>query len=95
MTTYVIRVDGSLSDELANTFPELVASVQSVSTVLQGDLPDQAALSGVLDELDQLGVQIIDFTSLPSPPPGRRETEPRAGVVRHRAADAVGEENRG
>ena len=79
MTTYVIRVGGSLSNELVRTFPELVASVQSVSTVLQGDLPDQSALNSVLDQLDELGVQIIDVTRVPARAPTRVEPAARFG----------------
>jgi hypothetical protein len=68
MTHYVIRVGGLLSDELLTAFPHLVPSVQPVTTVLQGDLPDQAALSSILDRLDELGVEIVEVTKLPPRP---------------------------
>jgi hypothetical protein len=48
MTHYVIRVAGSLSDGLLTAFPQMLATPQPVSTILHGDLPDQAALSGIL-----------------------------------------------
>ena len=68
MTSYVIRVGGALSDELLSAFPLLAASIQPVTTVLHGDLPDQAALNSVLDHLDELGVEIIEVAKLPPTP---------------------------
>ena len=68
MTSYVIRVGGALSDELLSAFPLLAASIQPVTTVLHGDLPDQAALNSVLDHLDELGVEIIEVAKLPPMP---------------------------
>ena len=65
MRQYVIRVSGDLSSELMTAFPSLVATVQPVATVLSGPLPDQAALIGVLDQLDELGVQIVEVVQLP------------------------------
>jgi hypothetical protein len=76
MVRYVIRVDGALSPDLLTAFPQLLASSEPVSTVLEGTLPDQAALSSVLDRLDELGVTITDVARLPEPTgsstPGRR-----------------------
>jgi hypothetical protein len=68
MTQYVIRVNGQLSDDLLTAFPTLMATVQPVTTVLYGPLPDQAALAGVLDRLDELGVQIIEMMQVPGEP---------------------------
>ena len=68
MAQYVVRVGGVLSDELLTAFPRLVASVQPVTTVLQGDLPDQVALTSILDRLDELGIEIIEVTKVPARP---------------------------
>jgi hypothetical protein len=68
MTRYVIRVSGRLSDGLLTAFPTLVATVQPTTTLLYGPLPDQAALAGVLDLLDQLGVQIVELMQVPNEP---------------------------
>lgn len=64
MTHYVIRVAGQLSDDLLTAFPLLVATTE-VTTVLQGRLPDQAALTGVIDRLDELGINILAVVTLP------------------------------
>jgi hypothetical protein len=68
VTQYVIRVGGWLSDDLLTAFPQLLATPQPVSTVLHGELPDQAALSSVLDFLDEMGVEIVEVTKLPPKP---------------------------
>jgi hypothetical protein len=65
VTHYVIRVAGQLSDDLLTAFPLLVATTEPVTTVLQGLLPDQSALTAVIDHLDELGIHIIGLTSLP------------------------------
>lgn len=69
MTHYVIRVAGELSDDLLTAFPRLAATTVPVSTVLQGHLPDQAALTAVFDRLDELGIDIIEMTTLPEQNP--------------------------
>ena len=71
MAQYVVRVGGVLSDELLTAFPRLVASIEPVTTVLQGDLPDQVALTSVLDRLDELGIEIIEVTKVPSTRPAQ------------------------
>lgn len=68
MAQYVIRVAGHLSDDLLTAFPSLLATVQPVTTVLSGTLPDQSALAGVLDRLDELGVEIVEMIQVPSTP---------------------------
>ena len=65
MTHYVIRVSGKLSDDLLTAFPLLTASTEPVTTVLQGRLPDQSALTAVFDRLDELGIDILELTTLP------------------------------
>ena len=65
VTVYVIRVAGELSDDLLTAFPLLVATTEPVTTLLQGRLPDQAALTGVINRLDELGIDIIDLATLP------------------------------
>jgi hypothetical protein len=63
---YVIRVSGALSDDLLSAFPSLTADHEPVQTLLHGELPDQAALTGVLDQLDDLGVRIVDVMQVPN-----------------------------
>ena len=65
MGEYAIRVTGRLSDALVRAFPSLHQQPLPVQTLLWGPLPDQAALQGVLDHLDELGVEILEVTQLP------------------------------
>jgi hypothetical protein len=62
---YAIRVSGRLSDALVSAFPTMRHQPLPVQTLLWGDLPDQAALQGVLDHLDELGVEILEVNQLP------------------------------
>jgi hypothetical protein len=71
MGHYVIRVRGTLSRELTDAFPALAADPEPPQTVLHGYLTDQAALTGILNHLDMLGVDILEVMHIPPPrPPG-------------------------
>ena len=65
MDEYIIRVSGRLSDALLSAFPSLRGQPLPVQTVMRGELPDQAALQGVLNRLDELGVEIVSVDKLP------------------------------
>jgi hypothetical protein len=72
MGHYVIRVKGNLSRDLLDAFPSLAADSEPAQTVLHGYLTDQAALAGVLNHLDMLGVDIVEVMQVPPirPPAG-------------------------
>jgi hypothetical protein len=63
---YIIRVGGRLPDDTMAAFSGLKVVAEPVQTVLDGLLPDQAALAGALDYLDEAGVVIIEVLKLPS-----------------------------
>jgi hypothetical protein len=65
MGHYVIRVRGRLSRELTDAFPSLSAEPVPAQTMLHGYLDDQAALSGVLNHLDLLGIDIVEVLQVP------------------------------
>jgi hypothetical protein len=65
MGHYVIRVKGSLSHDLTDAFPSLTADAEPAQTVLHGYLADQAALTGILNHLDMLGVSILEVMQIP------------------------------
>jgi hypothetical protein len=56
---YEIRVRGQLSETLLGAFPGLRAEAQGGETVLAGPLPDQAALFGVLAQIEALGLELL------------------------------------
>jgi len=65
---YEIRVRGILSETLLAGFPDLVAEADGSDTVLVGALLDQAALYGVLNQLEALGLGLLEVLSDPVPP---------------------------
>jgi len=58
-THYQITVAGRLSDTLIAAFGGLSASPSAAGTVLCGDIPDQAALFGVLERIESLGLELL------------------------------------
>ena len=57
---YQVRVRGRLSAMLLGAFPELHAQARGAETLLAGQLPDQAALFGVLDRVEALGLELLE-----------------------------------
>jgi hypothetical protein len=65
--SYEIRVKGRLTDSLLTAFEGMRASVEPVETVLHGPVQDQAALYGLLDRIQSLGLELIEVRRLPDP----------------------------
>jgi hypothetical protein len=63
---YEIRIKGRLSDSLLAAFEGMRASVQPVETVLYGPVQDQAALYGLLDRIQSLGLELVEIRQLPA-----------------------------
>ena len=63
---YEIRIKGRLSDSLLAGFECLTATVQPVETVLHGPVQDQAALHGLLDRIQSLGLELAEIRQLPA-----------------------------
>src|SRR5690242_8442259 len=62
---YEILVRGSLSERLLAAFPELTHERRDGTTLLIGNLADQAALYGVLDQLESLGIELVGVVRRP------------------------------
>ena len=58
---YEIRVRGWLGETLLEAFPELQAQADGAETVLAGALPDQAALYGLLAQIETLGLELLEL----------------------------------
>ncbi len=56
---YEIRVRGELGDALLHSFRTLNGTRVGTDTVLSGELPDQAALYGVLWQIESLGLELL------------------------------------
>ena len=57
---YQVRVRGRLSQTMLVAFPDLRPQLLASETVLAGELPDQAALFGVLYRIEALGLELIE-----------------------------------
>jgi hypothetical protein len=63
---YEICVGGRLGSLIRSAFPHLRARSRGGDTVLSGMFADQAALYGVLAQLEALGLELIEVRRLPS-----------------------------
>ena len=62
---YEIWVRGHLGETMRSAFTALRAQPRGKDTVLTGSLPDQAALYGVLAEIEALGLELLEIRRLP------------------------------
>jgi hypothetical protein len=63
---YAFRVRGPASDAVRTALQEgLEAEVDATTTAMQGWLPDQAAVSGILARIRLLGLELIEVRRLP------------------------------
>ena len=63
---YQIRVRGHLGATMRRAFPDLHAETQDGDTLLHGAIPDQAALHGVLAQVEALGLELLELRRLPA-----------------------------
>jgi hypothetical protein len=62
---YEIRVEGHMSETLAQAFPELGHVVMSGQTLLFGPIVDEAHLYGLLARFQSLGLRVLEMRQLP------------------------------
>jgi hypothetical protein len=58
-TPYQITVAGRLSEALMGAFDGFSATPSAAGTVICGEVTDQAALFGVLERIESLGLELI------------------------------------
>lgn len=63
---YAIRIRGVLGETLLAAFPTLHGESADGETVLTGCLPDQAALYGVLGQIEALGLELLSLRREPT-----------------------------
>jgi hypothetical protein len=66
---YEIRIGGPIGLTMMEAFPTLAATRSGQDTLLTGSLPDQSALYGVINELEALGLQLLEIRRLPTGDP--------------------------
>jgi len=74
--SYQIRVRGRLGRTMRRAFPALHAETRAEDTLLTGALADQAALFGVLTQVEALGLELVEVRRCESP---GRVTPPHPG----------------
>ena len=57
---YEFRVRGRLAERLLSSFAGFDAEIQPVETILSGEVADQAALHGVLEQIESLGLELVE-----------------------------------
>jgi hypothetical protein len=57
---YEFRIRGRLGDTLLATFEDFDAEVEPVETILRGSVADQAALHGILEQIQDLGLELVE-----------------------------------
>jgi hypothetical protein len=57
---------------MRRAFPTLHADTQDGDTLLHGAIPDQAALHGVLAQVEALGLELLEVRRLPASDPRRK-----------------------
>jgi hypothetical protein len=62
---YQIRVRGHLGATTLRAFPPLQAETQGRDTLLRGAVADQAALHGVLAQIEALGLELLEVRRIP------------------------------
>jgi hypothetical protein len=59
--TYEICVRGHLGPTMLRAFPALRAETRDGDTLLRGPVTDQAALHGVLAQIEALGLELVEL----------------------------------
>ena len=57
---YEIVVSGERGHAVRSAFDDMVVTVRDGRTILSGDLPDQAALFGVLARVEDFGLELVE-----------------------------------
>ena len=81
-----IHVSGVVPESVLAELDGLEATVEPATTVLYGCLPDEAALYGVLDRVQSLGLRLVEVRRLPEV---ERRPEPVTRPTAGEEADPV------
>ena len=66
--TYEITFLGQAGSTLTAEFDDCEIRLGPGTTTLRADLPDQGALSGLMERISGLGLEVIDVSLVVSPP---------------------------
>jgi hypothetical protein len=63
---YELRIRGRLGAALLDSFDGFDAEVEPLETVLRGEVADQSGLLGILEQVREAGLEVIDVWTLNS-----------------------------
>jgi hypothetical protein len=63
---YEFRIRGRVGERLLSSFGGLDAEVRPPETILRGSIEDQAALHGVLQQIEALGLELVEVRQVAS-----------------------------
>jgi hypothetical protein len=66
VTCYEFRIRGHLGATTRRAFPALRAETRGRDTLLRGAVADQAALHGVLAQVEALGLELLELRRITS-----------------------------
>jgi hypothetical protein len=61
---YRVVVNGELGDDIGRAFQGMILSRENGTTVLVGNMRDQAQLQGVLQRISDLGLTLLSVSTL-------------------------------
>ena len=64
---YEFRIRGRLGERLLSSFGGFDAEVIPPETILRGSIEDQAALHGVLQQIEALGLELVEVRQVGTP----------------------------
>jgi hypothetical protein len=65
---YTIRIRGQLGATALSAFPSMASELKDSETVLTGLVEDRSALFGVLEQIEALGLELLELRQIPQPP---------------------------
>jgi hypothetical protein len=64
VSAYEIRIKGRLSEQVRSAFEGMDGTLVEGDTVLRGPVRDQAALYGLLERIQALGLELVEVRRL-------------------------------
>ena len=71
--TYEVTFMGQAGATLRAAFDDCEVTVGTGTTTLRADLPDRGGLSGLIQRINGLGLEVIDVNLVAPRPPGTRK----------------------
>jgi hypothetical protein len=62
---YEIRIRGRITKSFQAAFDDLTITMNPVETVIRGQAIDQAALYGILERIQALGLELVEIRRIP------------------------------